>query len=72
MNDELTIQDIALKCVTLSGRHENDIISDYERRCNRLKIVPLYGQLKTALQSLLKTGKVYFRTIGDHRLLCRR
>lgn len=72
MNEELTIQDIALQCVTLSGRNEEDIIADYERRCTRLRIFPLYGQLKTALVNLKRAGRIYFKQVGSHRLLCKR
>jgi hypothetical protein len=71
MAEELTISDIALSCVTFSGRCEDDLIADYERRCRRLKIVPLYGQLKTALKSLFAAGKVRFKVVGDHKLLCK-
>ena len=71
MNEELTIQDIVLKCVTLSGRNEQDILDDYERRCTKLRVVPLYGQLKTAIKSLLRDNKVRFVTRDGHKLLAR-
>lgn len=67
----LTIQDIALKCVTYAGRNEEDVIADYERRCNRLKIIPLFGQLKNALKALHRDGKVKLVKVGNQRLLRR-
>lgn len=70
--EDLTIPDIVLQCVTYAGRNEEDLIADYERRCKRLKIVPLYGQLKTALKRLHSEGKIYLKTVGGHRLCCKR
>ena len=69
---EETIQDIALKCVTFSGRNEDDLFTDYERRCNRLKVLPLFSQLRTALRGLLKSGKIFFKEVDGHKLLCKK
>ncbi len=70
-DNDLTITGIALKCVTLSGRSEEEVIADYERRCSKLRIIPLYGQLKSALVDLHREGKVKLKTVDGRRLLVR-
>lgn len=64
-----TIDEIALKCVTLSGINEENLLASYERRCLRLKILALWGQLQAALKRLHKAGKVKLVKIDGHRLL---
>jgi hypothetical protein len=69
--DGMTIHDIALRCVTYAGRNEEDIVADFERRCRRLQILPLNGQLLTALRALMRAGKVRFIHRDGHKLLQR-
>ena len=71
MNDDETITDLVLACITYSGRTEDDLLADYDRRCKRKKILPLYGQVKTALKSLHKQGKIKIITVNGHRLCCK-
>jgi hypothetical protein len=71
MDNEETIQDIVLSCVTYSGRNEDDLLADYERRCKKKKIVPLYGQVKTALKSLYRQGKIKIVIVQGHKLCCK-
>lgn len=66
-----TIRDIVLACITYSGRSEDDLLADYERRCKRKKIIPLYGQVRTALIGLHREGMIKVVTIDGHKL-CRK
>lgn len=71
MEDE-TLHDVVLACITKSGRNEEDLLADYQRRCIRKKIVPLYGQLKNALRLLLAEGKIGIKTTQGHKLCFKR
>jgi hypothetical protein len=69
--EEETIQDIVLACVTYTGRTEEDLLADYERRCKRKRIIPLIGQVKSALKALHKAGKIKIVGVQGHRLCCK-
>jgi hypothetical protein len=66
-----TIQDIVFACITFTGRTEDDLLADYERRCKRKRIVPLYGQVKASLRSLCAAGKIKIVEFQGHKLCCK-
>lgn len=74
MNDEReeTIADIVLSCLTLAGRTEDDFWADYERKCARKRILPLYGQVKTSLVALHRAGRIGVKTVGGRKLCFRK
>ena len=72
MNDYETITDIVLSCVPKCGRNEEDFWADYERRCRRLKVIPMEGQVRTALKSLHAEGAIYVKTVQGHKLVCKK
>jgi hypothetical protein len=68
MSDEKTLLDVILECITFSGRNEQDLVDDFERRCRRYKVIPLWGQLKNGLKELKKQGKIKIRIVQGHKL----
>jgi hypothetical protein len=55
-----------------AGINEDDLWAAYQRKCNRHRVVPLWGQLRNGLVSLHKEGKIYTKTVGDHKLCLKR
>jgi hypothetical protein len=61
VQEEETLQDLVLSSVKKSGSTEEEIWDTFQKICQKKQVLPLYGQLVTALRNLKAAGKVYFR-----------
>lgn len=62
---ETPIQDIILDVIPQRGLTENELTERYCKQCDKLRILPLWGQLATALRALRKANKVEIITGKD-------
>lgn len=57
--DNRTPRDIAFACILKSRPlSEAELIERYNKQCEKLHVLPLWGQLRTALQALKTAGKI--------------
>lgn len=68
----MSIQEIVLECIPKTrGLTESELTARYTARCDANKIMPLWGQLATALRNLRQSGKVklkYDSACGERRV----
>jgi len=66
----MTISDLVLACIPKSRYiGETELLEKYERVCKRHNVLPLWGQVKTALRKLVTSGQVIVdKTKGAKKL----
>lgn len=56
-----TIDDVILECILKTRYQDEDELWDrFRKRCDRLKIYPMWGQLREGLGRLKKAGKLTY------------
>jgi len=56
------ILDIILDVIPQRGLTEDELTERYNKQCDKLRILPLWGQLATSLRALRKSNKIEILT----------